>query len=100
MPLFPKSLQRLIRSRQAIEPNSKIYFNIGLLHATRGEHERAIEAFESAIQLDPYLAVAYFQAGVSRFLLRQFDEARRDFDDAWLVSLFMTARVTPFAQES
>ncbi|GAA5983711.1 hypothetical protein JCM5350_000678 [Sporobolomyces pararoseus] len=69
---------------RSMEPGSKILFNIGLIHATRGEHELAIEAFEKAIELDSYLAVAYFQAGVSRFLLKQFEEARRDFDDAWL----------------
>jgi tetratricopeptide (TPR) repeat protein len=73
-----------------MEPGSKIYFNVGLIHATRGEHELAIEAFEKAIELDSYLAIAYFQAGVSRFLMKQYEEARRDFDDAWLVSLSLS----------
>lgn len=68
-----------------MEPGSKISFNIGLIYATRGEHQRAIDSFEKAIELDPYLAVAYFQAGVSQFLLGRHEIARRDFDDAWLV---------------
>jgi len=68
-----------------MEPSSKIYFNIGLIHATRGEHQRAIDSFEQAIELDSYLTVAYFQMGVSQFLLGRFEDARRDFDDAWLV---------------
>ncbi|GAA5899343.1 uncharacterized protein JCM6883_005189 [Sporobolomyces salmoneus] len=66
------------------ESGSKVYFNQGMIHATRGNHKLAIEAFEKAIELDNYLAVAYFQVGVSRFLLRKYDEARRDFDDAYL----------------
>ncbi|GAA6018205.1 hypothetical protein JCM11491_005631 [Sporobolomyces phaffii] len=68
----------------SMDPSSKIHFNVGLIHATRGHHELAIEAFERSIELDPYLAVAYFQVGVSRFLLQQYDDARKDFDDAWL----------------
>ena len=68
-----------------MEPSSKIYFNIGLIYATRGEHQRAIDSFEKAIELDSYLTVAYFQMGVSQFVLGRFEVARRDFDDAWLV---------------
>ncbi|GAA5949851.1 hypothetical protein JCM3765_007714 [Sporobolomyces pararoseus] len=75
---------RALITFKSMESGSKIFFNIGLIHATRGEHELAIEAFERSVELDPYLTVAYFQAGVSRFLLKQFDQARRDFDDAWL----------------
>ncbi|GAA5842324.1 hypothetical protein JCM5353_000760 [Sporobolomyces roseus] len=77
---YPKALSLF----QSLEPGSKIYFNIGLIYATRGEHQRAIDSFEKAIELDPYLAVAYFQAGVSQFLLGRHEIARRDFDDAWL----------------
>jgi hypothetical protein len=38
--------------------------------------------------LDQYLAVAYFQEGVSNFLLGEFEEALANFNDALLVMPF------------
>lgn len=67
-----------------IADSSKILFNIGLIYATLGEHEVAIENFKTAISLDQYLAVAYFQCGVSNFLLGMYEEAVKDFEDALL----------------
>ncbi|TKA52732.1 hypothetical protein B0A53_04185 [Rhodotorula sp. CCFEE 5036] len=65
---------------------SKVLFNTALIHATRGQHERAIADFARAITLDPFFAVAHFQLGVSAFLLGHMAEARRSFDRA--LSLF------------
>lgn len=62
-------------------------FNTALIHATRGQHERAIADFARAITLDPFFAVAHFQLGVSAFLLGHMAEARRSFDRALSVSL-------------
>ncbi|KAA8902488.1 hypothetical protein FN846DRAFT_899457 [Sphaerosporella brunnea] len=63
---------------------SKIYFNIGMIHATLGEHERAVESYARAVKLDSFLAVAYFQMGVSNFLLGEFPEAMANFNEALL----------------
>ncbi|KAI5778926.1 hypothetical protein EDC01DRAFT_634408 [Geopyxis carbonaria] len=63
---------------------SKIYFNIGMIHATLGEHEKAVEAYQTATKLDSFLAVAYFQMGVSNFLLGEFAEAMANFNEALL----------------
>ncbi|RPB16926.1 hypothetical protein P167DRAFT_479969, partial [Morchella conica CCBAS932] len=63
---------------------SKIYFNIGMIHATLGEHEKAVEAYQRATKLDQFLAVAYFQQGVSNFLLGEFTEAMANFNEALL----------------
>ena len=41
-----------------ISDTSKILFNMGVIHATLGEHEAAVEHFTAATQLDQYLAVA------------------------------------------
>ena len=41
-----------------------------------------------ATKLDQYLAVAYFQEGVSNFLLGEFEEALGNFNDALLVYSF------------
>ncbi|OCH92030.1 hypothetical protein OBBRIDRAFT_727608 [Obba rivulosa] len=65
-----------------IADSSKILFNIGIIYATLGEHEAAIDQFDAAVQLDQYLAVAYFQLGVSHFLLNAFTAARAAFTAA------------------
>lgn len=67
-----------------IGDTSKILFNVGVIHATLGEHEKAVEHYQRAIRLDQYLAVAYFQQGVSNFLLGDFEEALANFNDTLL----------------
>lgn len=81
-----------LTAAQGIADESKILFNIGLVQATIGSHELAVESFEAAIGLDQYLAVAYFQSGVSNFLLGRYEEARRDFDDAYSVRAWLPQR--------
>jgi tetratricopeptide (TPR) repeat protein len=41
-----------------------------------------VDCYLKAIQLDKYLAVAYFQQGVSNFLMGDFEEALANFNDA------------------
>ncbi|KAL6305002.1 hypothetical protein BKA93DRAFT_817214 [Sparassis latifolia] len=77
-----EAFERSIEIFSTIADSSKILTNIGLIYATLGEHELAVEQFTAAVQLDQYLAIAYFQCGVSNFLLNRFDAAIRDFDDA------------------
>lgn len=71
---------------QQIAVSSRILVNIGLVHATTGKHELAAQAFSTAIEMDAHHAIAYFQRGVSRFLLTRYDAASRDFENALLVS--------------
>ncbi|KAG6153914.1 hypothetical protein E4U37_002534 [Claviceps purpurea] len=61
---------------------SKILFNMGVIHATLGEHEKAVECYERAISLDRYLAIAHFQRGVSNFILGNYNEALINFNAA------------------
>ncbi|KAL5532069.1 hypothetical protein ACEPAF_5633 [Sanghuangporus sanghuang] len=77
---FEKALDLFSR----IADSSKILTNMGLIYATLGEHEAAVEQFNAATQLDQYLAVAYFQCGVSNFLLGRYDLSLRDFEEAFL----------------
>jgi tetratricopeptide (TPR) repeat protein len=42
----------------------------------------AIEQLDSALKLDPTLAVAYNARGYARYRLRQYDRALTDFDAA------------------
>lgn len=67
-----------------IPDTSKILFNCGVIHATLGEHDKAVEYYQRAVYLDQYLAVAYFQQGVSNFLLGDFEEALANFNDTLL----------------
>lgn len=85
---------------QQIADSSKILTNMGLIYATLGEHENAVEHFREATNLDQYLAVAYvlpnpsashtttdiylsyFQCGVSNFLLQRYDLAFKEFEEA------------------
>ncbi|KAF3926146.1 hypothetical protein ABW21_db0201856 [Orbilia brochopaga] len=73
-----------LRQLDKIGDTAKILFNIGVIHATLGEHERAVISFQKAVQADNYFAVAYFQQGVSNFLLGDFEEALANFNDALL----------------
>ena len=43
-----------------------------------------MECFQRAINRDQYLAVAYFQQGVSNFLTGDFEEALANFNDTLL----------------
>lgn len=69
---------------EKVADTSKILFNMGVIYATLGEHSKAVECYQRAIRLDQYLAVAYFQQGVSNFLLGDFEEALANFNDTLL----------------
>jgi tetratricopeptide (TPR) repeat protein len=43
-----------------------------------------VEFYQRATKLDQYLAVAYFQQGVSNFLMGDFEEALANFNDTLL----------------
>ncbi|KAG5636640.1 hypothetical protein H0H81_007349 [Sphagnurus paluster] len=75
---FEKSLDLFSR----IADSSKIQTNMGLIYATLGEHEAAVERFIEATSLDQYLAVA--SCGVSNFLLTRYELAFKDFEEAFL----------------
>lgn len=67
-----------------IADTSKILFNCGVIHASLGAHAKAVECYQRAVSLDNYLAVAYFQQGVSNFLIGDFEEALANFNDTLL----------------
>ena len=48
------------------------------------DHNLQVRAYVEAIKLDKYLAVAYFQQGVSNFLMGDFEEALANFNDTLL----------------
>ncbi|CAD0082196.1 unnamed protein product [Aureobasidium vineae] len=68
-----------LRAFMTVADTSKILFNCAVIHATLGEHTQA-----RAIHFDQYMAIAYFQQGVSNFLLGDFEEALANFNDTLL----------------
>ncbi|KAI8584100.1 hypothetical protein K450DRAFT_218145 [Umbelopsis ramanniana AG] len=64
---------------------AKMHFNIGLVLATIDDYPRALAAYSKAIELDQYFAVAYFQRGVSAFIIGDMDLACAAFDEAYTV---------------
>ncbi|KAL8995453.1 MAG: hypothetical protein Q9169_004794 [Polycauliona sp. 2 TL-2023] len=76
--------EEALKTFDGISDTSKILFNCGVIHATLGEHDKAVECYQRAIKLDKYLAVAYFQQGVSNFLVGDFEEALVNFNDTLL----------------
>ncbi|KAI4118378.1 MAG: hypothetical protein LQ345_001547 [Seirophora villosa] len=76
--------EEALKTFDGISDTSKILFNCGVIHATLGEHDKAVECYQRAIRLDNYLAVAYFQQGVSNFLVGDFEEALVNFNDTLL----------------
>ncbi|EPS43851.1 hypothetical protein H072_2172 [Dactylellina haptotyla CBS 200.50] len=75
---FKGSLKTFIRCGG----DAKTLFNMGMIHATLGEHEAALQAYKAALTKDPYFAIAYFQSGVSNYLLSNFQDALCDFTKA------------------
>lgn len=92
--------EEALKTFGGIPDTSKILFNCGVIHATLGEHEKAVSSFENgvlgmvrdltrrkvecyqrAVRMDSYLAVAYFQQGISNFLVGDFEEALVNFND-------------------
>jgi tetratricopeptide (TPR) repeat protein len=52
-----------------------VYNSLGLIYASRGEHERAIEAFRRALDLEPGVGVTEHNLGRSLHAIEAYDEA-------------------------
>ncbi|KAI8137150.1 hypothetical protein BJV82DRAFT_547468 [Fennellomyces sp. T-0311] len=78
-----KDYDSALRAFYNMADNAKMHFNIGLILASVEDHERAIHAYSTAISMDPFFAVAYFQMGVSQFVLNHMEAARQAFDSAF-----------------
>ncbi|THW12388.1 hypothetical protein D6D23_10158 [Aureobasidium pullulans] len=73
-----------LRAFMTVADTSKILFNCAVIHATLGEHTQAVQCYQRAVHFDQYMAIAYFQQGVSNFLLGDFEEALANFNDTLL----------------
>lgn len=57
-----KEYREALHQFSKIADSSRIMFNVGVVHATMGDHKAAIAAYRQAQALDPYFAVSYFQS--------------------------------------
>lgn len=60
---------------------AKIFYNMGMIYTVLDRHEDAVISYTNAIFQDKYLAVAYFQRGVSQYLLKDYNAALESFTD-------------------
>ncbi|ORY26341.1 hypothetical protein BCR39DRAFT_484589 [Naematelia encephala] len=67
-----------------IADTSKICWNMGIILATLGQHDEAVEQFNIAVSMDKFMAVGWFQKGVSHFMVKRYDEAHQAFEEALL----------------
>jgi tetratricopeptide (TPR) repeat protein len=61
-------LEGAIARFDQIADTSKICWNVGIILATLGRHEEAVERFAEATAMDGFFTVAYQQKGVSNFV--------------------------------
>ncbi|KAJ1172105.1 hypothetical protein NDU88_003957 [Pleurodeles waltl] len=65
------------------DPHSKICFNIGCIHLILEDLNLAEEAYSRSIARDKHLAVAYFTRGTVFFRLGDYEQAMKDFAEAF-----------------
>ncbi|KAI9296974.1 hypothetical protein K502DRAFT_323492 [Neoconidiobolus thromboides FSU 785] len=63
---------------------AKIHFNIGVLYSLLGNYDLAISSYNNAIELDNYLAIAYFARALANLEINDIDSASEDFNDCLL----------------
>ena len=61
---------------------TRAYHNRGLSYAKLGEHERAVEDYNVAIQLEPDYVDSYIMRGLSLSGLERYEDALKDADTA------------------
>ena len=62
--------------------NADTYINKGVAYYEQGEHRRAIENFDRAIELDPTDALTYDNRGYTYYELGEYGLAIEDYDKA------------------
>jgi tetratricopeptide (TPR) repeat protein len=61
---------------------STIYNNRGTAYSSKGDHDRAIQDFNEAIQLNPNFERAYYDRGNAYIDKEEYDRAIQDFNEA------------------
>ncbi len=65
---------------------ARVHLNEGIAYNKAGQHAEAVEAFDTAIELHPTYALAFYQRGNAHFYLGQDLEALADYTEAMKLS--------------
>lgn len=60
---FEESLPLLLEQAEHIQPDALSWFQLGVAYGDLGQSEHAIQAYEKALELDPYYDLAMFNLG-------------------------------------
>ncbi|TIB02372.1 hypothetical protein E3P94_01160 [Wallemia ichthyophaga] len=74
-----EDVAQAVKSFKTIAHTSKIQFNLGMIYDALVMSTEALKCFNRASELDQYLAVSHFQAGVSYFKQNEFNAAIHSF---------------------
>jgi hypothetical protein len=66
---------------QSFAETSKLWFNVGQLGMKLKDSYAALDALDKAIELDPWLAIAYLQRGVIMYYGQDIESALENFQD-------------------
>ncbi len=65
-----------------VPDNKQVFFNLGVVSGQIDELDNAIDAFTSAIELDPTFAAAYFNRGLAYQLREEYEIALEEYQEA------------------
>ena len=78
-----RTRKSLWESTARVSPNSpRVYNNLGDVYGVEGDHQRAVEAFQKAIQIDPGYSEAMHNLGNAYIKIGEADLAQQQFEQA------------------
>ena len=77
-----RGLAELMIAARGMPGSGELWMLIGAVHRNIGESERALEAFEKAVELDPRYTQTFVELAGTYQLLRRFGDAEAAFDRA------------------
>jgi tetratricopeptide (TPR) repeat protein len=71
--------QESIESFHRLAEFSKAQFNIGSIYQSRGKYDLAMQYYTAALEIDPFLTVAYLQR--SEIYMTHFEDYEKAFEE-------------------
>ena len=72
---------------QEIKENAETYYNRGNAYEKKGQYDKAISDFTTAIEINPRHADAYYSRGVVYYYKKEYEKALDDFYKAQKLGL-------------